>query len=430
MSSSTERVLVVGSGGREHAIVDGLIRTHPTLEVFVYPGNPGMWQLAQRIRPEDNSIGALVRASVEKGIGLVVVGPEAYLDQGIVDAFTAAGIPCFGPTKAAARLETSKSWAKQVMRLAGVPTAEYREFSDPWEIRSYISSLGRRVAVKADGLAAGKGVLVTDNPVEAAEFAELYLSSPGSKVIVEEALSGKELSLFALVNGDMVVPFSHAQDYKPAYDGDKGPNTGGMGAICPADSPSALTEELTEEIITPVARQMKTMGVPFCGVIFAGLMLTEDGPYVLEFNARFGDPEAQVMIPRLDADLYELIQCIVSGQELSTPLAFKRLFACGVTIASEGYPVSRAEPEPITIGNLPEGTYLYHAGTSIDNNGKLIATGGRVFTAVGLGHNLDDARDKAYSLASRVSFKGAWYRRDIGSNWIDLAWRRRAESNR
>ncbi|MDQ3328295.1 MAG: phosphoribosylamine--glycine ligase, partial [Chloroflexota bacterium] len=315
----------------------------------------------------------------------------------------------------AARIETSKAWAKDVMQRAGVPTAAHHSFTDIAALRDHLLAGSGTVVVKADGIAAGKGVLVSDDRTACVAFGEEYLRL-GSSVLVEEQLRGPEVSLFALVCDDTVLPLACARDYKRAHDGDAGPNTGGMGAISPPDAPSDFLETMTDALIRPVAVEMVRSGSPFRGVLYAGLMLTEDGPKVLEFNARFGDPETQVVLPRLRSDLLPLLADVARGSLSATSVELSASHACGVTIASAGYPSTRAEPRACTVGPVPADAVVYHAGTSMGPDGQLQAVGGRVFTAVGQGRTPAEARRRAYELADRVEFEGAWYRTDIGAS--------------
>lgn len=413
------RVLVVGSGGREHALVHALSRSPRQPQLLAFPGNPGILSLARPLPACDNSAAAVVAAAVREAVELVVVGPEAYLAEGIVDLCRQAGIAAFGPTRDAARIETSKSWSKDVMLSAGVPTASHETFTEAATVRRRLESHRGKIVVKADGIAAGKGVLVTDDMDEAAAFAGGWLRAESvidgpARVIVEEALDGEEVSLFALVSGEEVVPLGVARDYKRAYDGDAGPNTGGMGAISPPRLPIDFVEEATARCVRPVAVDMACASVPFSGVIFANLMLTDAGPKVLEFNARFGDPEAQVLLPRLRSDLLDLLESVALDRLRDTAVEFGDSHTCGVTVASAGYPSASGLPQDVVLGDAPDATFLYHAGTARPNGGHLQATGGRVFTAVGLGATEVEARARAYTLAGRISFEGAWFRSDIG----------------
>lgn len=414
MRQVSKKVLIVGSGAREHAIAYALNRSASAPELFAYPGNPGMFELARPLRVERDEPSEIVRAALRERVDLVVVGPEAYLERGLVNLCREAGIAVFGPTQEAAKIETSKSWAKQIMDKAGVPTASYVTCTDMEQVRRALDDR-RKVAVKADSIAAGKGVLVTDDRRNALDFASVWLrAGEGSRVVIEDALEGPEVSLFALVSGETVVPFGLAQDYKRAYDGNEGPNTGGMGAISPVALPESFLEETTRKIVQPAVSEMARQGAPYTGALYAGLMLTDDGPSVIEFNARFGDPEAQVLMPRLRTDLLELLDATANDDLAGRTVEMDAASACGVAVASAGYPVTKAEARPVTLGDAPAGTILFHAGTSCGSGGALQATGGRVFTAVGLGANASEARSRAYSLAERVSFGGAWYRKDIG----------------
>jgi phosphoribosylamine--glycine ligase len=414
ISQSRPKVLVVGSGGREHAIVHALSRSPRRPRLLCFPGNPGIRELAEPLVVFIETSEGIAGAARTAGVELVIVGPEAYLADGLVDACQEAGLAAFGPTRSAARIETSKAWAKEIMGRAGVPTATYHRFTDILPLDLYLRAQEGALVVKADGMAAGKGVLVTSDRDDAARFAAQYLK-PGSAVIVEEKLEGEEISLFALVSGEDVLPLGCARDYKRAYDGDTGPNTGGMGAISPPDVPPGFLEQMTESLVRPVARELVRAGHPFSGVLYAGLMLTDRGPYVLEFNARFGDPETQVLLPRLATDLLDLVEATAAGLLAQHRVELRETHTCGVTVASGGYPTSTRNPEPVSIGELPPDTVLYHAGTRTSDHGVLEANGGRVFTAVGSGESREQARERAYSLAREVQFEGAWYRHDIGA---------------
>jgi phosphoribosylamine--glycine ligase len=413
-------VLVIGSGAREHAIAHTLTRSSREPRLLAYPGNPGILELARPLLPSSDSPADIVAATREAGVDLVVIGPEVFLAAGLADACLSAGLRVFGPTRDAARIETSKSWAKEVMAAADVPTAAYRRVIDPEAARACIEAQAGGIVVKADGIAAGKGVLVTHDTREAAEFADAYLSS-GSAVVVEELLQGPEISLFALVSGEDVLPLGCARDYKRACDGDEGPNTGGMGAISPPDVPATFLEDMTDRLVRPVARELAHRGSPFHGVLYAGLILTPRGPSVLEFNARFGDPEAQVLLPRLETDLLDLLDAVAARRLSGTSVELSPRHACGVAIAGAGYPhpaEGAARRFPVRVGEMPEDTILFHAGSSpLPGSAFGFAAGGsgRMFTAVGLGETAERARARAYALARVVEFEGAWYRTDIGA---------------
>ena len=414
------KVLVIGTGAREHAIVHALTRD-PTVEAVVAaPGNPGIDQVALcRDLPGGITDGAgIADLAEELGADLVVVGPEAPLVAGVADVVRERGIACFGPSAEAARLEGSKAFAKEVMAAAGVPTAMAHVCSTVDEVAAAIDGFGAPYVVKDDGLAAGKGVVVTDDRAAALQHAQDCLDKPGGQVLVEEFLDGPEVSLFCLCDGKTVVPLAPAQDFKRVGDGDSGPNTGGMGAYSPlAWAPTGLVDEVLARVAQPTIDEMARRGTPFVGVLYVGLALTARGLRVVEFNARFGDPETQVVLARLDAPLGALLRAAAIGQLDEQPvLRWRDEHAVTVVIASEGYPAAPVTGGPISgveeVGTGPE-AYVLHAGTRLDDEGLLVSAGGRVLSVVALGADLARARKRAYAAVDRIDLPGSHHRTDI-----------------
>lgn len=414
------KVLVIGTGAREHAIVHALTRD-PTVEAVVAaPGNPGIDQVALcRDLPGGITDGAgIADLAEELGADLVVVGPEAPLVAGVADVVRERGIACFGTSAEAARLEGSKAFAKEVMAAAGVPTAMAHVCSTVDEVAAAIDGFGAPYVVKDDGLAAGKGVVVTDDRAAALQHAQDCLDKPGGQVLVEEFLDGPEVSLFCLCDGTTVVPLAPAQDFKRVGDGDSGPNTGGMGAYSPLDwAPTGLVDEVLARVAQPTIDEMARRGTPFVGVLYVGLALTRRGLRVVEFNARFGDPETQVVLARLDAPLGALLRAAAIGQLDEQPvLRWRDEHAVTVVIASEGYPAAPVTGGPISgveeVGTGPE-AYVLHAGTRLDDEGLLVSAGGRVLSVVALGADLAQARKRAYAAVDRIDLPGSHHRTDI-----------------
>jgi phosphoribosylamine---glycine ligase len=407
------RVLVIGSGGREHALARALASDGEVTGLHAAPGNPGIAKIAEvhDVRPADQ--GSVTALAVKVGADLVVIGPEAPLVAGVADAVRAAGIACFGPGSAAAMIEGSKSFAKDVMSAAGVPTAASRTCSTEAEVDAALELFGPPYVVKADGLAAGKGVVVTGDRQEAVRHARAC-----GTVVIEEFLDGPELSLFALADGVTAVPLLPAQDYKRAHDRDAGPNTGGMGAYAPLPwIPPGLTGEAMSTVIRPALDELRARGTPYSGVLYAGLCLTAGGLRVVEFNARFGDPETQVVLGLLATPLAGLLHAASVGDLAgAAPVRWTTGAAVTVVIAAEGYPEAPAKGDEI--GGLDEaervpGAYILHAGTSESAAGRLLSAGGRVLDAVGTGPDLARARDAAYRAAAMITMRGGWYRHDI-----------------
>ncbi|ANY72932.1 phosphoribosylamine--glycine ligase [Paenibacillus ihbetae] len=414
-------ILVIGGGGREHAIVWALAKSPKAGKIYCAPGNAGIGQLAECVPIAVSEFDKLTAFAVEKQVGLVVVGPDDPLADGIVDAFDGTGIPVFGPRKNAAEIEGSKTFMKDLLHKYGIPTAAYAKFDDYEEALAYLRRQGAPIVVKADGLAAGKGVTVARTLEEAEKALSDIMQSKvfgeaGSRVVIEEFLEGQEMSILAFVDGETVKPMSAAQDHKPVNDGDQGPNTGGMGTYSPLPhiDPSII-KEAVETIIKPTAKAMVAEGRPFRGVLFAGLMITPDGkPKTIEFNARFGDPETQVVLPRLQTDLLEVFLATVNGKLADLELEWSEDAAVCVILASGGYPASY--PKGIAISGLDdeqEGTIVFHAGTSRDADGTWRTNGGRVLGVVGLGADIAAARAKAYARAESIAFEGKHNRTDI-----------------
>ncbi len=411
------KILLLGSGAREHALARSLTADPSVDELLAAPGNPGIAQVATLV-PLDGGAedpDAVLAAARAHGVDLVVVGPEAPLVAGVADGLVAAGIPCFGPVAAAARLEGSKAFAKEVMAAADVPTAVARVCSTQDEAAAALDELGAPHVVKDDGLAAGKGVVVTTDRDEALAHARACLAKPDGRVVVEEFLDGPEVSLFCLCDGTSVVPLQPAQDFKRVGDGDSGPNTGGMGAYSPLDwAPQGLVDDVVARIAQPVVDEMARRGTPFTGVLYVGLALTARGPRVIEFNARFGDPETQVVLARLETPLAGVLHAAATGAlGALPPLRWSPDAAVTVVVASEGYPAAPATGRPI--GGVPADepdAWVLHAGTRLADGG-LVASGGRVLSVVGTGAELATARERAYSVVGRIDLPGGHHRSDI-----------------
>ena len=420
------RILVVGGGGREHAIIRALGRTPTAGELLCAPGNAGIAADARGLDIGVDDVRGLVDAAVAEDVGLVVVGPEAPLVAGLVDALEAAGVPAFGPSAAAARLEGSKVHAKEVMAAAGVPTASHVVLRDRDEALAGLEDADYPVVLKADGLAAGKGVIIASSEAEAREAVELFFVEQrfgATEVVLEEHLDGEELSLLALCDGRNVLPLAPAQDYKRIFDGDEGPNTGGMGSYSPVpEIDPATVEGLADEVHRPVVDLLARNGTPFHGVLYAGLMMTAAGPRVLEYNCRFGDPETQAVLPRLRSDLAELFVAAREPGGLGGVTAdFDERWAVTVVLASAGYPESSSKGD--VISGLDEAAALddvevMHAGTALEN-GEVVTAGGRVLNVTALGDDAAAARDRAYEAARLISFDGMQMRSDIAARAVE-----------
>ncbi|MED0664446.1 MULTISPECIES: phosphoribosylamine--glycine ligase [Geobacillus] len=418
-------ILVVGRGGREHAIAWKVAQSPLAGKLYAAPGNPGIGEVAELVNIDELDIDALVQFAKQNAIDLTIVGPEAPLAAGIADRFMAEGLRIFGPNQAAALIEGSKAFAKELMKTYGIPTAEHATFSSYEEAKAYIEEKGAPIVIKADGLAAGKGVTVAQTVEEALAAAKAALvdgqfGTAGSQVVIEEYLEGEEFSFMAFVNGEKVYPLAIAQDHKRAYDGDEGPNTGGMGAYSPVPQISAdMVQRALETILRPTAKALASEGRPFTGVLYAGLIATAEGPKVIEFNARFGDPEAQVVLPRLKTDLLEAILAVMEGKELE--LEWTNEAVLGVVLAAKGYPGAYERGVAIRgLDQLAPDALLFHAGTKREG-GTLYTNGGRVLLLAAKGGTLAEAKEKAYQQLAAIECDGLFYRRDIGRRAIERA---------
>jgi phosphoribosylamine---glycine ligase len=418
--------MVVGGGGREHALVEALAASPLEPEMHVAPGNPGIARIAQVADIPSDDLISLRDYAGENEIDLTVVGPEDPLIGGIAEAFWEADLKVFGPSRAAARLEGSKVFAKELMKHAGVPTARFEAFDREAAALAYLRRLNEYpVVVKVDGAAAGKGVTVARSREEAegavrAAF-EGKFGAAGERIVIEECLQGREASVFVITDGQEMLPFLPAQDYKRIYDGDEGPNTGGMGAYSPLMWMEPVTyAAILEEIIRPTIHQMALIGAPYTGLLYAGVMVTDEGPKALEFNCRFGDPETQVILPRMGTDLLDLMVASEVGDLASREIAWSADKAVCVVLASEGYPESSSSGDEISgLENIPAGVYIYHAGTE-ERDGRFYSAGGRVLNVVGTGPTIIEARARAYAAVEQIHFDGMQYRTDIALEAIEL----------
>jgi phosphoribosylamine---glycine ligase len=419
-------VLLLGSGGREHALAWKMAASPLTDRLFCAPGNAGIAQEAACSALDLTDHAAIIAFCRAHGIDFVVVGPEAPLCAGIVDDLEAAGIKAFGPSRVAAQLEGSKGFTKDLCRVAGIPTAAYERFHAAAEAKAYVRSRGTPIVVKADGLAAGKGVVVAESIGEAEAAIDMIfggeLGAAGAELVIEDFLSGEEASFFALCDGETALPLASAQDHKRAFDGDKGPNTGGMGAYSPAPIIGAATSaRVMAEIIQPTLRAMKAMGAPYKGVLYAGLMITPEGPMLIEYNVRFGDPECQVLMPRLMSDLVPALLASCDGVLKSLDLRWHPQSALTVVMAAKGYPGAYAKGsviEGLAEAAAVEGVEIFHAGTKQDA-GRILANGGRVLNVSALGKTVSEAQARAYAAIARIQWPEGYYRHDIGWRAIE-----------
>ena len=429
-------ILLVGGGGREHALAWRLLQENPSCRILAAPGNPGIGELATCVSVQATDVAGLVSLARQEPVDWTLVGPEAPLAAGLADAFRAESLPIFGPTKAAAAIESSKALAKEIMDKAGVPTARSRTCSSLAEANRAIDELAddeRRVVIKASGLAAGKGVVVATSITDARRAVASMLSDhafgeAGDTVLVEEFMSGEELSLFALTDGERVVTLPVSQDHKRLNDGDRGPNTGGMGAYCPvslADAPG-FTEDVVDRIVRPTLAALHARGAPFTGLLYVGLMVTATGPRVVEFNCRFGDPETEAVLPALGADagVFDAMSTVARGGRLSERAIAADRAAVTTVIAAAGYPDRPRTGDSIRLPTAEEDVLVFHAGTRRGAGGGLEASGGRVLAVTGVGATLEDARARSQEYARAVEFAGKQFRSDIA--WRELSRRARA----
>ncbi len=421
------KVLVVGGGGREHALVWKVSQSPKVTKIYAAPGNAGIAQLAECVPIKAEDIPGLLAFATSKKIDLTIVGPEGPLSMGIVDVFQKAGLRVFGPSGKAARIEASKQFSKDLMKKYHSPTAEYGVFTDKAQAAAYVREKGAPIVVKADGLAAGKGVVVAETVEEALKALDTIMTdrafgSAGDRVVIEECLKGEEASFMAFSDGKTVVPMASSQDHKRVFDADKGPNTGGMGAYSPAPVVTKKLESaVMETIMIPTVRAMEKEGSLFKGVLYAGLMIHNDQAKVLEFNARFGDPETQPVMARLDTDLIDIIEAILDGSLSRVDIRWKPGCAVCVVMASGGYPGSYAKGKEISGLDLAahqDGVVVFHAGTAL-RDGRIVTDGGRVLGVTGLGPVVAAAIDNAYKGVRAIRFDGAHYRRDIGARALE-----------
>ncbi|MEG0823603.1 MAG: phosphoribosylamine--glycine ligase [Erysipelotrichaceae bacterium] len=405
------KILVIGKGGREHALAYAANRSKKVKQVYVAPGNTGMQDVAKLVDINDSDIEGLVAFAKKENIDLTIVGPESALSLGVVDAFQKEGLKIFGPNQAAAQVESSKDFAKKMMAKYDIPTAEYKTFNTKKEAKEYVESKGAPIVIKEDGLKAGKGVTVATTIEEAYEALDIAFDIPNNKVVIEECLVGFEFSLMTFVCDDLVIPMEIAQDHKTAYEDDKGPNTGGMGAYSPVKTITPeIIDEAMEKVMIPMAKAMKKEGVPFTGFLYGGMMLTKEGVKTIEFNARFGDPEAEVILPRLESDFIEVIESVMNKQDIE--LIWKNNVTVGVVMASTNYPQSSTK-DAIIKGIEDVETLVFHMGTAKKNN-ELVTAGGRVLVVVGEAKTLEEAYAKAYKEIKKIKCDDLFYRNDIG----------------
>lgn len=424
------KVLVVGGGGREHTLVWKISQSPRVKEVYCAPGNGGISQKAHCLDIEATDLQGLVRICKDHMIDLTVVGPELPLTMGIVDLFQGEGLKIFGANRAAAQIEGSKAFAKDLMRQYGIPSAEYQVFDNRDEAAAYISKKGAPIVVKADGLAAGKGVSVAETVQDALEALDRIMvkkvfGQAGEKVVIEERLVGEEASFIAFSDGERVLPMASSQDHKPIYDDDKGPNTGGMGAYSPAPVVTPqVHQRIMQEIMIPAIKALAAEGYPYRGVLYAGLMIQDGVPKVLEFNCRFGDPETQPVLVRMNGDLIPIVEACIRGSLAGLRISWDPRAAVCVVMASQGYPGAYEKGKIIRgveEAESTEGVYVFHAGTSF-KDGKFLSAGGRVLGVTGLGRGIREAIEITYEAVSQISWEGVHYRRDIGKkalSWLE-----------
>jgi len=420
------KVLVIGGGAREHALAWKIAQSPKVTQLLVAPGNAGTAAIARNLNIRANEIDSLTKAAHELNIDLTLVGPEAPLAAGIVDRFGQLGLPIFGPTKAAAQIESSKVYARNLMQKYGIPCPAGVSFYSHAEAKKYVESMSMPIVVKADGLAAGKGVTVAGSKEEALKaLADIMgarvFGSAGDQVIIEECLVGKEVSLLAFTDGKTVMPMVPACDYKRVFDGDRGPNTGGMGSYSPPGFfGDKLTAEVVKTILQPVIKAMAREDTPYKGVLYAGLMIADTGPKVLEFNARFGDPETQAILPRLKTDLVDILLAVVDNKLDQTVVKWTEEPCVGVVMASGGYPGNYKTGLEITgLDKLNDDVMVFHAGTKLGEDSRIYTDGGRVLTVAAAGKNMAEARARVYGNLPRIHFDGCHYRQDIAAREVD-----------
>jgi phosphoribosylamine--glycine ligase len=420
------KVLIVGGGGREHALAWKLRRDDPNIELIAAPGNPGIESVARSVPIAADKPLPLAELAEKQRVDFTLVGPEIPLEAGIVNLFQSRGLPIFGPTREAARIETSKRFAKELMMSAGVPTARAKHYTDSREAKAALPEFGSPVVIKASGLAAGKGVVIAQSGAEAERAIDAMLNdhvfgAAGGEILLEEFMEGEELSLFVITDGENALPFLAAQDHKRLLDGDFGPNTGGMGAYAPTSiaGPDVISRSM-REIVEPTLAAMREHGSPFKGLLYAGLMLTSEGPKVVEFNCRFGDPETQALMPLMDSSLLELVAAVAGGGSLarSRPPEWKEMSAVTTVIAADGYPEQPRKGDVIHLPAPETGIEIFHAGTARNPGGDLVTAGGRVLAITAIAEDLAQAAEKSSDFAERVAFKGKQLRSDIG--WREL----------
>jgi phosphoribosylamine---glycine ligase len=415
------KALIVGGGGREHALAWKLRKDQPSLEILAAPGNPGIAALGRCVPVRVDDAAGIVQLARNEKPDLVVIGPEAPLAAGLADALRSAGIPVFGPSRAAARIESSKAFAKALMREAGVPTARATRCIDAAAAKLSARELGAPVVIKASGLAAGKGVIVCETIAQADAAIDSMLTddsfgAAGREVLVEEFMEGEELSLFAITDGTTVLPMLAAQDHKRLLEGDRGPNTGGMGAYAPVSLGSAeLVADAVDRVFVPTLDALRAAGAPFSGLLYAGLMLTPQGPKVVEFNARFGDPETEAILPLLESSLLEPLLAVASGRGLTGQhLRWSSSHAVTTVVAAAGYPGKPRQGDAVTLPPVEENVHVFHAGTALDATAQLVTAGGRVFAVTAVAPTLEAARAESARVAGAIELEGKQLRRDIG----------------